>query len=472
MLPTFTRRQFLQACAATAALAALPSAARSEAPAAKRPNFLFILTDDQRWDALGCVNPLVHTPTLDALAARGVRFADAFVATSICSPSRACCLTGRYGSANGVTAVDKKGQHWRKGEKTFAQMLKAAGYQTGFVGKWHIDRLTPQQAGFDSAVYFVSNGPWVDREVMTEAGPAVAKGFIEDYNAARAVAFLESAAKKDAPFVLHLCSQVPHMTQDMDWKPSAASLVLVDEAKMAVPGNYADDLTDKPPHLKTGRHRTQAATYGYASAEGIQRHRRQYLASVTDMDRSLGAVMAALDRLGLRETTWVIHMGDNGWFLGEHGFTSKVLPYEDSIRVPMIIAGPGTAGRVDNHFVMNADLAPTILDLAGLPVPANMHGRSLAPLLRSESPPWREAVYYEAPTADLGSWPLEAVRTKQWKYIRTFDLKDPSRTSFEELYDLAADGLEMKNLAADAGHKATLDGLRADAARLKKGLVP
>ena len=432
---------------------------------AKRPNLVFILTDDQRFDALGCVNPIVRTPTMDALARRGVRFERAFVATSICSPSRACCLTGRYGRANGVPGL---GMALKPGERTFAQILKAAGYRTAYVGKWHLKRPDPKGAGFDVVTFFRSNGPHYNRRVIQAGKPTVARGYIEDYLAAQAVEFLEASAKAGQPFVLHIGTQIPHMDHKFSWPASKETLALYDVAKMPVPSNWRDDLSGKPPYLKTGRHRKRGKLYGYEDAAAIQRHFQAYFAAITEMDRALGTVVAALDRLGLRDNTWLILMGDNGWFMGEHGFTSKVLPYEESIRVPFIVSGPGLGGTVRSEMVLNADIAPTFLDLAGVPVPANVHGRSLVPLLRGEEAEWRESILYEAPKPELGSRPLAAVRTGRWKYIQTYDPEAPDRVVFEELYDLRADPGELANLAPQPIHAATRARLAAELQQLRE----
>jgi len=467
-----TRRGFL----ANAALGATALAGSRRAPAARsgrRPNFLFLFTDDQRFDALGCAdNPRIHTPNLDALAARGVRFDRAFVTLSICSPSRAACLTGRYGSRNGVTAL---GQALRKGERTFAHRLKEAGYRTGFVGKWHV-RDRPAACGFDFATYFESNGPHYNRRVTTGTRRHVAPGYIEDYSAARSVEFMRAASNADEPFVLWHCTQVPHMNSRFTWEARDETLARYDPGKLPVPRTWKDDLRGRPPYLKQSRFYTRAQEiYGYDEADAIRRHVRRYYAAITDMDAAVGTLLGALDRLGLRDNTYVIFLSDNGWALGDHGMTSKVLPYEPSIRVPMIVAGPGLTARVDSHLVLNADVAATMLDLAGLAVPGNLHGRSLVPLLRGKSVEWRKSFLYEAPTAVLGSRPLLAVRTERWKYVRTYDgkeLRAGAKPSFEELYDLQADPDEVNNLAADPTHAATRTRLAAELDRLRRELRP
>ncbi|MEK7409086.1 MAG: sulfatase-like hydrolase/transferase [Acidobacteriota bacterium] len=416
------------------------------------PNLILIVTDDQRYDALGCArNAAIRTPAMDALATGAVRFTNAFVSTSVCSASRACTLTGRYGSVNGVMGL---GGGLRPGEKTLVTYLKAAGYQMGFAGKWHLDHpATPAEAGFDFVTYFKANGPHHNRKVIEHGRERVATGFIEDYLVDQSIRFLESAAKKPAPFLLHLCTQVPHMNPSFDWDPKPETLAIYRQLEPPLPRNWQDDLTGKPPYLRTGRHRERGTAYGYQTPAGIRNHVRRYYASLTDLDHALGRLLAALDALRLRESTYILLMGDNGWMMGEHGFTSKVLPYEESIRVPLLVSGPGLKPGADRHLVLNADLAPTLLHLAGVAVPRNMHGRSLRPLLEGRRTAWRSAVLYEALKPELGSWPLVAVRTERWKYVQTFDLHQPGRLAFEELYDLSRDPGEMRNLASSPEHQ-------------------
>ena len=427
------------------------------APSGQRPNIVFIFTDDQRYDAMGCAgNKLIHTPNIDSLAARGTRFDRAFVTLSICSPSRAACLTGMYGSANGVTTL---GRPIKKDMQTFAHALKDAGYQTGFAGKWHL-ATRPEECGFSFVSSFEQNGPYYNRSVIVQGKPKKIPGFIDDFVADESIKFLESASRKKDPFVLWMCTQVPHMNHKSDWNAREETLALYDPESIPVPDTWQDDLSGKPPYLAKGRNRVRAQqTYGYDKKAKIQRHLQRYYAAITEVDAAIGRVIDTVDKLGLSENTWFIFMGDNGWFMGEHGFTSKVLPYEESIRVPMIIAGPGTRAQVDKHLVLNIDLTATILDLAGVAVPDHMHGKSLLPLLSTAPTNWRDSFLYEAPTPTLGSHPLMAVRSEKWKYIQTYDIKDPSRLTFEELYDMEKDPHEILNLADNEAYAGIVDTL-------------
>ncbi len=442
------RRGFLQAFGL--GLVELAAGARAR-ERRRRPNFVFILTDDQRHDAVGYSgNALVKTPHLDRLAQRGTKFSNAFVVLSICCPSRAACLTGRYGSRNGVAYVGGSARlHDR--ERTFAHYLKDAGYATAMVGKWHLAN-SPQACGFDFVTHFVSNGPQWNRQVNEHGQKKTAHGFIEDYNADQAIAFLDRMKDQDKPFVLFLCTQLAHMDHNFDWKPKTETLARYADVDIPVPRTWRDDLAGKPPYLKQGRNRMQALKYGYDKAENIREHLRRYYAAIEDTDAALGRVIDAVKASGYEDDTYYLFMGDNGWFMGEHGFTSKVLPYEESIRVPMFAAGPGIEAGTNEDLVLNIDWAPTMMELAGLARPSNMHGKSLVSLFQGRKTTWRESFLYEAPVPCLGSQPLLAVRTGRWKLVQTFETQACEKIAFEELYDLQNDPEEMQNLANDGQH--------------------
>ncbi|MCP5120223.1 MAG: sulfatase-like hydrolase/transferase, partial [bacterium] len=431
------------------------------------PNLILILTDDQRWDALGAAgNPNILTPAMDSLAAGGVRFRNAFVTTSICSPSRACCFTGRYGSLNGVSTVPGNGLN--PGETTFVSPLKQAGYKTGYVGKWHLNGpKTPLEAGFDFASWCWSNNTHYNRPFFEQGEESPTTGYIEDHIANRAIEFLESAANEDAPFLLYYSTQVPHMDHEFAWKPKPETLAAYGDKQFPLPRSWHDTLDGKPPYLKTARSTMQARMYGYDDPDRVLAHTLEYSAAVTDMDRALGRMLASLDDLGLRDNTYIVFMGDNGWLLGEHRFTSKVLPYEESIRVPMIVAGPGIAPQVRDEIVLNTDIAPTLLDIAGLPALSKPNGSSLKPLIEGQTTSWRTSFYYEALSPSLGAQPLVAIRNHAWKYIQTLDRDN---VAFEELYNLHKDPIEMTNLAGAGDHAAIQSDLARELTRLRQSV--
>jgi len=408
-----------------------------------KPNIVFILTDDHRWDGLTVAgNEKIKTPNLDKLCEAGTRFENAFVTLAICSPSRAACLTGRYGSRNGVTAVGHASID--KDEPTFARALGAAGYITGVTGKWHLGN-TPRACGFDFASTCWSNGTWYNREFTIDGKKRKMPGFVDDVAVDQSLRFLDQADQAGKPFALWLCTQVPHMDHRLTWPAKQEYLDQYEVEAMPLAETWNDDLEGKPDYLAASRSRTQALKYGYDDPQNIRQHTRDYYASVQQMDAAVGRLLDELDRRGLRENTWIILMGDNGWMLGEHGFTSKVLAYEESMRVPMVVVGPECKPQVRDELVLNIDLTAMIYQLAGLDVPASLHGRSVLPIVQGKSPDnWRTSFLYDAPTPQLGSKPLWAVRDDRWKYIET-DLGDGE--VFQELYDLQSDAIEATNVA-------------------------
>ncbi len=420
-----------------------------------RPNILFLLTDDQRWDALaGSGNEHIQTPSLDRICNQGTRFTNAFATLAICSPSRAACLTGRYGSANGVTAVGDG--RLNNNEQTFAHWLRAAGYRTVVTGKWHLGN-SPQECGFDFASTCYSNGTWYNRAFTINGAKKPRPGFVDDVVADESIRFLKQASGNDEPFVLWMNTQVPHMDHQFKWPAKQSYLDQLDLNDMPLPTSWNDDLAKKPQYLKTARNRLQAMEYGYENPQTIKKHARDYYAGVSQMDAAVGRVLDELERLDLRKNTWIIFMGDNGWMLGEHGMTSKVLPYEESMRVPMAIAAPDSKAAAVDDLVLNIDLTATILELAGVPIPESLHGRSLVAFVTGKRPSdWRKSFLYEAPSRQLGSQPLLAVRTDRWKYIET---TIGESEVVRELYDLHADPVELSNVAGDAQHAKVIDQL-------------
>ncbi len=436
---------------------------RAETP---KPNIVFILTDDHRFDGLSVAgNEKINTPNLDQLCHAGTRFENAFVTLAICSPSRAACLTGRYGSSNGVTSVGHASIH--KNEPTFARALQDAGYMTGVTGKWHLGN-SPKSCGFDFASTCWSNGPWYNRQFTINGKKQKMPGFVDDVSVSESLRFLDQARQADKPFALWLCTQVPHMDDKHTWPAEQQYLDQYDVEAMPLAETWNDDLEGKPRYLKTSRSRTQALKYGYDDPQEIRKHTRDYYASVQQMDAAIGKLLEELDQRGLRENTWIILMGDNGWMLGEHGFTSKVLAYEESMRVPMAVVGPGLKPQVREELVLNIDLTALIYELAGLEVPPSLHGRSVLPIVQGKKlSNWRSSFLYEAPTPQLGSKPLWAVRDANWKYIET-DLGDGR--AFRELYNLNVDAIEATNVASQETHAERVRQFSEQLAELRANL--
>ena len=211
--------------------------------------------------------------------------------------------------------------------------------------------------------------------------------------------------------------------------------------------NINDDLSGKPEYLKTVRNLTQARVYGYPDSSAILNHTRDYYAVITEMDQFLGELFKILDDLQLRKNTWVIFMGDNGWMLGEHGFTSKVLPYAPSVKVPLFIAGPDVLQGERSELVSNIDILPTVLELAGVDTPEGIHGRSLVPLLKTDgNVPWREVMIYEGLGDYGGTKPNLTAISNQYRYIETYLDENLDSLVFRELYHQKEDPEEINNL--------------------------
>lgn len=411
---------------------------------AERPNFIFIYSDDQRYDALGANgNPIIYTPELDKLANQGVRFTNANVVFSLCSPSRAALLTGRYGSANGVLEL---GSDLNQGEKTLAQYLKEAGYVTGMSGKWHLGK-KPEETGFDFSVYFNSNGDYYNRLIFDEGNPIRPEIHCDQYCAARSVDFLEDVANSGKPFILFHNTQLPHMNGDLIWDAKEETKALYEVEDMPVANSRLDDLANKPDYLHTVRNFTQAKNYDYPNVLSIKEHTRDYYAVITEMDIYLLQLFESIEKLGLRDNTYIFFMSDNGWMLGEHGFTSKVLPYRPSTRVPFFVLGPELSPEINHEMVLNIDMAPTVLELAGIEIPTSMHGSSIVPLLKRDIMEWRDGFVYEGLGSYGGAKPNLTVITKKFRYIETYEDELLDKINYIELYDQQVDPDEIHNLA-------------------------
>ncbi len=438
------------------AVAAVMLGGCAMAQAAGRSNFVFIFVDDLRYDMLGIAQPHVHTPNLDAIAERGLRFDEAFAVLSVCSPSRATVLTGRYPSSHGVTTYGNT--PLRAGNPSFVHAFKAGGYKTGVTGKWHLGT-TPQGAGFEWADTFEGNGRWYGRTVIEQGVKKKVAKYIEAWVADRSIAFIERAVAEDRPFILWHCTQVPHMTSGFDWPAKAPAMAKYERDAFELPASYPPDhvKTGKPPYLKDARSYTKAmGEYGYRDPEKLRTHMHQYAAAVTEMDAEVGRVINKLDSLGITDRTYVVFMSDNGWQLGEHGLTSKVLMYDKSMKVPLVVAGPGIKPGRTTQLVHNADLAPTLMALAGVEGDYAFHGESFVDMLHGKAVEWRDAVYYESPTPQLVPRPFYGLRTERYLYIETYGQQGRTRLEFVELYDVKNDPHELVNLALDAGHASLL----------------
>jgi arylsulfatase A-like enzyme len=452
----FPQRRPLTALAAVLAFAPASPAADE----ARRPNIVLMLTDDQRADCLGCAgHPLLKTPHIDRLAAEGARFQNAFVTTSICCVSRASLFTGRL-CRNHRVGDFRTPLPPEVLAASFPARLKLAGYRTGCFGKWGIGGAAPREA-FDVWDAWADQGKYA----LDWKGEPVHNS---EYLARRAVEFLDGG-KPGQPFCLVVLYKAPHDP----FQPDARDAGLFRDAEVPLPPTATEEhFARMPPFLRNSLGRAWA-NRDIPTPEKRQEYVKEYLRCVAGVDRSVGTILAALDDRKLADDTLVVFSSDNGYFLGERGLIHKWLMYEESIRVPLVVRWPKSPaaprGRVHDQLALNIDVAPTLLDFAGVPIPEGTDGHSLKPLLAGTAERWRGHFFYEhhyrAPQHAIP--PTEGVRTADWKYIVYPDQRPP----FEELYDLRNDPREERNLADDPGHAARLAELR-DLYRGEVGRLP
>jgi len=437
----------------------------------QRPNFVFILVDDMRWDVMSCVgHPFVKTPNIDRIAASGARFANTFVTTSLCSPSRASFLTGAYPHTHGV--MTNEGAEPAPSCPTFPQVLQKVGYETAFIGKWHMSLVGTPRPGFDYWLSFIGQGEYNNPGLNENGREFKQPGYMTDILTDYAIKFLKR--DRDKPFCLYLSHKAMHAL----FIPPDRHKSLYDPADQVKPESWDDDLSEKPKwlrelHLRGGRLKHPVPEGGIPDA--IEPHiwgitnmknvrRVNWHRTLAAIDEGVGRLQKALRDVGLDDNTVVIFAGDNGFFLGEHGLVDKRLAYEESIRIPLMIQDPrsGKSGQVLDQIALNIDVAPTILDMAGVKIPDYMQGNSLKPLLAGKDVPWRHSFFYKYyKEAWLPGVPtIEAVRTENFKYIRTPELND-----IDELYNIKNDPTEMHNLALDPAYKKQLEKMQAELER-------
>ncbi len=429
---------------------------RRELVAAQKPNILFILTDDQRWNAMGCAgNPIIKTPNMDALAKDGVRFREAFVTTAICAASRASLLTGLHERTHRYTFGTPPIQDAHT-DISYPVQLKQAGYRTGFIGKFGVDVVGGRQKEMFDYFQPLNRNPYIKKM------PDGSEKHLTDIAFDKAVEFL-GTVDKDKPWCLSLNFNEPH-AEDNDpqqyfWPKTEDSLyrdVTIPQVKTMA----AEYFEANPEFLKNSESRIRY-NWRFDETGKYQEMVKGYYRMISGVDRVIGQVRAELTKRGLAENTIIVFTSDNGYFLGERGFADKWYLYEPSVRVPMIIMDPKLPairrGETVDLMALNVDIAPTILSFAGIKVPALMQGRSLIPLINGKAPTdWRTDFFYEH-LFDRHNIPKsEGVRTDRWSYIRWFE----QQPVVEELYDHQADFEEVNNLLKDPAYASVLAQMR------------
>ena len=470
----------------------------------KAPNIVFIFSDDHATNAIsaygGLFTELAPTPNIDRIANEGALLENALCTNAICGPSRAAILTGTYSHVNGYYKNYKGGvfdnQQW-----TYPQALQNAGYQTALVGKWH---LASEPVGFDYYKYHISKGEqglyW--DPVYNDNGETIKeKGYATNLTTDFALDWLQQRNEKE-PFCLLLHYKAPHR----DWAPDTKYEALWEDIEMPYPSNFNDsyegreltagdtemtmdyfsrqDMKMTAPDSLSKKQQRQWLQYGFKPSEVVtpskdlspqevrewkyQKYIKDYLATIRSVDDNIGKVLAYLKENGLEENTIVIYASDQGFFLGEHGFFDKRFMYEESLKMPFVIRYPGQieAGTVVSDIVSNIDFAPTLLEMAGVPIPEKVQGNSFFKILKGQaSNDWRQSMYYhyyEYPYYHRVQ-PHYGIRNQRFKLIHFYYNIDTW-----EFYDLENDPSEMNNLINNPAHASTISSLKSELYQLKE----
>jgi len=462
-------------------------------PQAKKPNVLIILSDDHAYQTIGAYGSASGgTPNIDRIAAEGATFHHAFVGNSICGPSRATLLTGKYSHKNGFR--DNETSNFDFSQNLFVKNLQQAGYKTAWIGKIHLGH---QLQGFDHYDILPGQGHYFNPDFISKAGKTREEGYVSDIVTDKAITWLDQISQED-PFCLIIGHKATHRT----WMPDPADFGKHDRDSLPIPATFADDYAGRKAAaeqemsiardmrlgydlkmfdswdnmVKDGnfsrmtdiQKRQYWAYYrpiyekldasdlsGQALAEWkFRRYMIDYLNTAASMDRNIGRVLDYLKTNGLEENTIVIYLSDQGFYMGEHGWFDKRFMYEESFRTPLLVRLPGIvpAGSQVRANVVNADIAPTILELAGVPSPKDMQGRSFLKTLKNPEKQHRKTVYYHYyENGEHAVSPHFGVRDDRYKLIRFY-----KRVDAWELYDLQNDPEELNNVYDDPAYRAVL----------------
>jgi len=455
------------AAAILAAAIAASAGAQAVAAAPAPRNIVLIVSDDHRYDFMGFLGrpAFLETPAMDRIAARGAHFANAFVGTSLCSPSRASILTGRHMHRHGV--IDNQ-RPVPPGTVFFPQLLRQAGYETAFIGKWHMghDDDAPQP-GFDHWASFRGQGEYFDPTINIDGERRTFEGYTDDVLADLALRFIER--KREKPFFLELAFKSVHYP----FQPPPRHRGRYGASKVEYPATMAnteDNYRSQPRWLRERRYsihgidHMETGRFDDDPVPSFEDLYRSYCEAVRGLDDNIGRVVDTLDRTGLASSTLLLYLGDNGFALGEHGLYDKRDAFEVSIRIPMLAYAPGliAPGMKIEEMVQTIDIAPSLLALAGADSSAmpQMDGRSFLPLLRPDAAriPWREEVFYEY----YWEWNFPAtpttfaLRTNRHKYIYYHGVWD-----IDGFYDLATDPCERRNLIDVPACRDEIERMRA-----------
>ena len=407
------------------------------AQATPRPNFVFILVDDMRWDSFSYAgHPFLKTPHIDRIAREGAQFTNAFVTTPLCSPSRGSFLTGQYVQTHGVIGNTPAGVPISHKLETFPKLLRASGYETGYFGKWHMGNDASPRPGFDRWVSFKGQGVYNDPALNIDGQETKQTGYITDILSEHAAQFIEKPHSK--PF----CVYIGHKAIHGPFTPAERHKDLFKTDPIKVAANAADDLKDKPA--------MKEIKPGAGSPDELIRNQLRCIVSI---DEGVGKVLASLEKTKQLDNTVFVFTSDNGYFWREHGLGDKRWAFDESIRIPLVMRYPKLLkpGTKIPAMVANIDIAPTFLDLAGAPIPTQIQGKSLRPVLKNPKAKVRTELFCEyfreAQFPKTPNW--RAIRSERYKYVHYPELKGA-----DEFYDLRQDPGELKNLIAHPKAKA------------------
>jgi len=418
----------------------------------KHPNIILLVTDDQRADALGIMNPLLQTPQMDALANEGVLFRNAYVTTSICCCSRASIFSGQHTARHRIYDFQAMFSPEAASETYYGRM-RQAGFRTGFIGKYGLGAgETPPAQEFDYWRGFMNQGKY---ETTDENGRYI---HLTRVMGDQALEFLDDCSKKQA-FCLSVSFKAPHC-QDGDPRQFIYDHTyrdIYDDVTFPEPQTGDPKYWEQFPGFfkenNEARHRWKIR---FSEPELYQKMVKNYHRLIHGVDVQIGRIREKLAEKGLADNTVIIFIGDNGFFLGEHGMAGKWYGQEESIRVPLIVYDPRLSnslqGTQREQMALNIDIAPTLLSAAGLAVPEGMQGENLLDLVQEKEGPWRQDFYYDH-RVDISTIPkCEGVVSKRWKFVRYAE----AEPVYEQLFDLKEDPQETRNLAASPEHQEEL----------------
>jgi N-acetylglucosamine-6-sulfatase len=443
-----SRRDFLAASAA-------PLLAAPASP--KRPNIVFVLMDDLRWDALGIAgHPFVKTPNIDRIGREGAHFLNNFTTTPLCSPSRASFLTGQYVHRHGV--LDNT-DHNELSHKliTSGLHLHNAGYDTAYMGKWHMGTDSSPRPGWNRWISFRAQGQYEDPLLNIDGKEEKVPGYVTDILTKNAVDFIRK--ERTQPFLLYVAHKAVHGP----FIPAPRHKDLFANETIHRPASAQDTLEGKPMlQRKVGN--LPALKPGMGSSDDLIKNQ---LRCLTAVDEGVGQMFKALEETKQLDNTVFVFTSDNGYMWAEHCLSDKRPAYEESLRIAMLARYPSVikAGTKISQLTLNIDVAPTLLEFGGISKPAEMQGRTLMPLLEGKSPKWRESFFCEyfeeKGNPRIATW--QAVRTEHWKYIHY-----PFLQGMDELYDVKEDKLEMKNRINDPAAQGALKAAKSEFEKVRK----